>query len=54
MTEVAMGLRCPVAPTSLQELSAQERWRVYRMIHLRVLAHRDDTLIAEWDCNVSL
>jgi hypothetical protein len=38
-------------PSSLQELTPEERRRVYRMMHLRVLAHRDDTLIADWGCN---
>jgi hypothetical protein len=40
-----------LVPSSLQELSPEERRRVYRMMHLRVSAHRDDTLIADWGCN---
>ena len=36
-----------LVPSSLQELSPEERRRVYRMMHLRVSAHRDDTLIAD-------
>jgi hypothetical protein len=35
----------------LQELSPEERRRVYKMMHLRVFAQRDDTLIADWGCN---
>jgi hypothetical protein len=27
--------------------------KVYEMMHLRVFAYPDYTLIAEWDCNVS-
>ncbi len=40
-----------LVPQGLAELSSEERNRVYRMMHLRVLAHRDDTLIADWGCN---
>jgi hypothetical protein len=40
-----------LVPSGLQELTPDERRRVYRMMHLRVLAHRDDTLIADWGCN---
>jgi site-specific DNA recombinase len=40
-----------LVPSSLRELSPEERRHVYRMMHLRVLAHRDDTLIADWGCN---
>jgi hypothetical protein len=40
-----------LVPSGLQEPSLEERRRVYRMMHLYVLAHRDDTLIADWGCN---
>ena len=40
-----------LVPQGLIGLSSEERNRVYRMMHLRVLAHRDDTLIADWGCN---
>ncbi len=38
-------------PSHLQELSPEERRQVYKMMSLRVLAHSDDTLIADWGCN---
>jgi hypothetical protein len=40
-----------LVPSGLQALSLEERRRVYRMMRLRVLAHRDGTLIADWGCN---
>ena len=40
-----------LVPSGLRELSPEERRHVYRMMHLRVSAHRDDTLIADWGCN---
>jgi len=40
-----------LVPSGLRELSPEERRRVYRMMHLRVSAQRDDTLIADWGCN---
>jgi hypothetical protein len=40
-----------LVPQGLIGLSPEQRNRVYRMMHLRVLAHRDDTLIADWGCN---
>ncbi len=40
-----------LVPQGLAELSAEERNRVYRMMHLRVFARRDDTLITDWGCN---
>jgi hypothetical protein len=36
-----------LVPQGLIGLSPEQRNRVYRMMHLRVLAHRDDTLIAD-------
>jgi hypothetical protein len=38
-------------PSHLQGLSPEERRQVYKMVSLRVLAHFDDTLIADWGCN---
>jgi hypothetical protein len=40
-----------LVPSSLQELSPEERRHVYRMLHLRILAHRNDILIADRGCN---
>ena len=40
-------------PQDLDELSPAERNQIYNMMNLRVIAHPDDTLIAEWGCNVS-
>jgi hypothetical protein len=40
-------------PEGLDELPPAERNRVYKMMNLRVFAHPDDALIAEWGCNVS-
>ena len=37
----------------LDELSLTERNQVYNMMNLRVFARPDDTLIADWGCNVS-
>ena len=37
--------------SQLQELTPEDRRRVYKMMSLRVLAHPDDTLIADWGCN---
>jgi hypothetical protein len=35
------------------ELRPADRNKVCEMIHVRVFAHSDDTLIVEWGCNVS-
>jgi site-specific DNA recombinase len=40
-----------LVPSQLQELTPEDRRRVYKMMSLRVLAHPDDTLIADWGCN---
>ncbi len=42
-----------LVPQGLAEISSEERNRVYRMMCLRVLAQRDDTLIVDCGCNVS-
>jgi site-specific DNA recombinase len=42
-----------LVPEGLDELPPAERNRVYKMMNLRVFAHPDDALIAEWGCNVS-
>jgi hypothetical protein len=43
-----------LVPGGLNQLPPAERHQVYCMMNLRVFAHPDDTLIAEWGCNVSL
>jgi site-specific DNA recombinase len=40
-------------PQGLDELSPAEKNQVYNMMNLRVFARPDDTLIADWGCNVS-
>jgi outer membrane protein TolC len=40
-----------LVPSQLQDLTSEDRRQVYKMMALRVLAHRDDTLIADWGCN---
>src|SRR5829696_6734896 len=42
-----------LVPVALNELPPADKNKVYEMMHLRVFAHPDDTLIAEWGCNVS-
>jgi hypothetical protein len=42
-----------LVPQGLDELSPAERNQVYNMMNLRVFARPDDTLIADWGCNVS-
>jgi hypothetical protein len=42
-----------LVPVGLDELFPADKNRLYEMMHLRVFAHPDDTLIAEWGCNVS-
>jgi site-specific DNA recombinase len=42
-----------LVPQGLKELSPADKSNVYEMMHLRVFAHPDDTLIAEWGCNIS-
>ena len=42
-----------LVPQGLDELSLTERNQVYNMMNLRVFARPDDTLIADWGCNVS-
>ena len=37
-----------LVPTGLRQLSSEERRRVYKTMRLRVFAHRDGTLIADW------
>ena len=41
-----------LVPQKLDELSSEEKNQIYKMMHLRVLAQRDGTLIADWGCNV--
>ena len=40
-----------LVPVALNELPPADKNKVYEMMHLRVFAHPDDTLIAEWGCN---
>jgi hypothetical protein len=42
-----------LVPRWLADLPPDERNRVYKTMRLRVLAHRDGTLIADWGCNIS-
>src|SRR5919112_685435 len=42
-----------LVPVELDELHPADKNKVYEMMHLRVFAHPDDTLIAEWGCNIS-
>src|SRR5215210_946994 len=42
-----------LVPLGVNELSPADKNKVYEMLHLRVFAHPDDTLIADWGCNVS-
>ena len=42
-----------LVPVGLDELSSADKNKVYEMMHLRVFACPDDTLIADWGCNVS-
>jgi hypothetical protein len=42
-----------LVPVGLDELPPADKSKVYEMMHLRVFAHPDDTLIAEWGCNIS-
>jgi hypothetical protein len=37
----------------LDKLLPADKNKIYGMMHLRVFAHPDDTLIAEWGCNTS-
>src|SRR5215211_5553154 len=37
----------------LDKLLPADKNKIYGMMHLRVFAHPDDTLIAEWGCNIS-
>jgi hypothetical protein len=41
-----------LVPQALDQLSSEEKNRIYKMMHLQVLAQRDGTLIADWGCNV--
>ena len=40
-----------LVPSRLQELTPEDRRQVYKMMSLRILAHPDDTLMADWGCN---
>ena len=42
-----------LVPKGLDELSPADKNQVYNMMNLRVFARPDDTLIADWGCNVS-
>jgi hypothetical protein len=42
-----------LVPEGLAELTSEEKNRVYKMMHLKVIAHRDDALVAGWGCNAS-
>jgi hypothetical protein len=37
-----------VAPDALESLTSEERYRVYRMLRIRALAHVDGTLEVSW------
>jgi hypothetical protein len=41
-----------LVPQALTELSSEEKNQIYKMMRLHVLAQRDDTLIADWGCNI--
>jgi hypothetical protein len=41
-----------LVPQVLTALSPEEKNRIYKMMHLHVLAQRDGTLTADWGCNV--
>jgi hypothetical protein len=40
-----------LVPEGLAELTSEEKNRVYKMMRLKVVAHRDDALVADWGCN---
>jgi hypothetical protein len=40
-----------LVPQGSVDLPPAERNRVYKTMRLRVFAHRDGTLIADWGCN---
>ncbi|MDQ3863519.1 MAG: recombinase family protein, partial [Actinomycetota bacterium] len=42
-----------LVPQGLDEVSPAEKNQIYNMMNLRVFAHPDDTLIADWGCNIS-
>jgi hypothetical protein len=42
-----------LVPVGLDKLLPADKNKVYGMMHLRVFAHPDDALIAEWGCNIS-
>jgi uncharacterized membrane protein YcjF (UPF0283 family) len=46
-----VSLYSSLVPSPLQGLTSEDRRQVYKMMSLRVLAHSDDALIAEWGCN---
>jgi DNA-binding transcriptional regulator PaaX len=50
--EALISHYAPLVPQTLNELSSEEKNRIYKMMHLQVLAQRDGTLIADWGCNV--
>jgi hypothetical protein len=41
-----------LVPQVLPGLSPEEKYQIYKKMHLQVLAQRDGTLIADWGCNV--
>lgn len=41
-----------LVPQALTDLSSEEKNQIYKMMRLHVLAQRDDTLIADWGCNI--
>jgi hypothetical protein len=49
--DAIMAHYASLVPQGLAELSSEERNQVYKTMRLHVLAHRDDTLIADWGCN---
>src|SRR5215207_4102012 len=42
-----------LVPQGLDELSPAEKNQIYNMMNLRVFASPNDTLIADWGCNIS-
>jgi hypothetical protein len=50
--EALISRYAALVPQALIELTSEEKNRIYKMMHLQVLAQRDGTLIADWGCNV--
>jgi hypothetical protein len=50
--EALISYYASLVQQELTELSSEEKNQIYKMMHLKVLAQRDGTLIADWGCNV--